>query len=885
MSDNAGGRFAIDSATGVITVANGSLLNHEANASHQITAQVTDTDGETHTQSFTITVTDLNETPTNLSLDTNSVNENAANGTTVGTLTGTDPDAGDSLTYGLSDNAGGRFAIDSATGAITVANGSLLNHEANASHQITAQVTDAAGENYTQTFTITVDDLNETPTNLSLDTNNVSENAANGTTVGTLTGTDPDAGDSLTYGLSDNAGGRFAIDSATGAITVANGSLLNHEANASHQITAQVTDAAGENYTQTFTITVDDLNETPTNLSLDTNNVSENAANGTAIGTLTGTDPDAGDSLTYGLSDNAGGRFAIDATTGAITVANGSLLNHEDNASHQITAQVTDADGETHTQTFTITVTDLNETPANLIPHSILHQENFDNGAKGWSTNMTENLEPFGEFLGRFSAVSESEILFKEFTLPGTQNEVIINFDVHEINDWNSESFFIYIDDTPVAVEVLNQNDQQENETHSFSFRVETTATTIKVGFGTGPDQTPGNTALGVDNLIITTNTSENLTISENATNGTAVGTLTGTDPDAGDSLTYGLTDTAGGRFAIDSATGAITVANGSLLNHEANTSHQITAQVTDTDGETHTQSFTINVLIAETDYLMTGFGQTARIDVLAHDAIGQDATGSVASVETPGHGVVVINPDNTISYTPNPGFSGEDGFTYVTDNGKGERTTATVFVNVTPPPHIQHNAPSLTEFDVSGSSSDTTPMIEPETAERVLDHGTNLEGQLSEENLNRALGAMAKILYDTDEEEFSQRILAFQAIQGDPLFFKGVQDQSSIWQDLVENNPFSDLEKTQEQTTEENVTQQQTNQINTSDSSASQPPATQENPEPEQENVNNSQQVSPDPNTNQENAPHQGFSAQLAKLSEGFERSRRDLVDFINRL
>ncbi len=556
LTDNAGGRFAIDSATGVITVANGSLLNHEANASHQITAQVTDAAGETFSQSFTITVTDLNENPTNLSLDTNSVNENAANGTAIGTLTGTDPDAGDSLTYGLTDNAGGRFAIDSATGVITVANGSLLNHEANASHQITAQVTDADGESYTQIFTITVNDLNETPNNLSLDTNNVSENAANGTTVGTLTGTDPDAGDSLTYGLTDTAGGRFAIDSATGVITVANGSLLNHEANASHQITAQVTDADGESFSQSFTITVDDLNETPTNLSLDTNNVSENAANGTAIGTLTGTDPDAGDSLTYGLTNTAGGRFAIDSATGVITVANGSLLNHEANASHQITAQVTDADGESYTQIFTITVTDLNETPNNL---SLDTNNVSENAANGTAIGTLTGTDPdAGDSLtygltdtagGRFAIDSATGVIT-------VANGSLLN---HEAN---------------ASHQITAQVTDADGETHTQSF-------TITVD---DLNETPTNLSLDTNN------------VSENAANGTTVGTLTGTDPDAGDSLTYGLTDNAGGRFAIDSATGAITVANGSLLNHEDNASHQITAQVTDADGETHTQSFTITV-------------------------------------------------------------------------------------------------------------------------------------------------------------------------------------------------------------------------------------------------------------------------------------------------
>ena len=40
--------------------------------------------------------------------------------------------------------------------------------------------------------------------------------------------------------------------------------------------------------------------------------------------------------LSYALTDNAGGRFAVDAATGAITVANGALLDYETATSHVI---------------------------------------------------------------------------------------------------------------------------------------------------------------------------------------------------------------------------------------------------------------------------------------------------------------------------------------------------------------------------------------------------------------------------------------------------------------------------------------------------------------------------------------------------------------------
>ncbi len=325
LTDDAGGRFAIDADSGAITVADGTLLNHENAAAHTVAVRVTDSGGATYDQNFTINVSNVNEAPTALALDTNSITENAATGTAVGTITGSDPDSGETLTYALTDDAGGRFAIDADSGAITVADGTLLNHENAAAHTVAVRVTDSGGATYDQNFTINVSNVNEAPTALALDTNSITENAATGTAVGTITGSDPDSGETLTYALTDDAGGRFAIDADSGAITVADGTLLNHENAAAHTVAVRVTDSGGATYDQNFTINVSNVNEAPTALALDTNSITENAATGTAVGTITGSDPDSGETLTYALTDDAGGRFTIDPDSGAITVADGTL--------------------------------------------------------------------------------------------------------------------------------------------------------------------------------------------------------------------------------------------------------------------------------------------------------------------------------------------------------------------------------------------------------------------------------------------------------------------------------------------------------------------------------------------------------------------------------
>ena len=211
-------------------------------------------------------VADANAAPTDITLSGSTVAEQAATGTVVGTVSGTDPDAGDTKTYSLTDTAGGRFAIDPTMGVITVADGSALNYEANASHSITVRVTDAGGQSYDKTFTIGVTNVNEGPTDITLTGSTVAENAATGTVVGTAAGVDPDASDTKSYSLTDTAGGRFAIDASTGVITVADGSLLDYEEATSHNITVQITDRAGQSYTERFTINLSNVDEGPTNL-------------------------------------------------------------------------------------------------------------------------------------------------------------------------------------------------------------------------------------------------------------------------------------------------------------------------------------------------------------------------------------------------------------------------------------------------------------------------------------------------------------------------------------------------------------------------------------------------------------------------------------------
>ena len=166
----------------------------------------------------------------------------------------------------------------------------------------------------------------------------------------------------------------FAIDSATGAITVSDSGDLDFEnAVNTFALTVQVSDGELSD-TAVITVNLTDVDEAGNDAPVAqdaTFSIAENSLLGTAIGTVSATDPDAGDVLTYSITagntdvDGDGtSAFAIDSTTGAITVSDSSDLNFE-NAVNTFALTVQVSDGElTDTAAVTINLSNINEAPS-----------------------------------------------------------------------------------------------------------------------------------------------------------------------------------------------------------------------------------------------------------------------------------------------------------------------------------------------------------------------------------------------------------------------------------------------------------------------------------------------------------------------------------------
>jgi gliding motility-associated-like protein len=356
-TDNAS--FTIDGTT----FKTASVFDFETKSSYSVRVRVTDAGGLSFERSFTITVTDVNEAPTNISASASSVLENAALGTSVATMSATDVDAGDTFTFALVSGTGSTDNASFSIAGNALRTAGVFDFETKNSYSVRVRVTDAGGLSFERSFTITVTDVNEAPINISLSANIVAENVASGTAVGTLAATDVDAGDTFTYtlvsGTGDTDNASFTIDGTT----FKTASVFDFETKSSYVVRVRVTDAGGLSFERAFTITVTNVNEAPTNISASASSILENAALGTSVATMSATDVDAGDTFTYTLVSGTGSTDNASFTIAGSTLSTAAVFDFETKNSYSVRIRVTDAGGLSFERAFTITVIDVNEAP------------------------------------------------------------------------------------------------------------------------------------------------------------------------------------------------------------------------------------------------------------------------------------------------------------------------------------------------------------------------------------------------------------------------------------------------------------------------------------------------------------------------------------------
>ncbi|MCC2606356.1 Ig-like domain-containing protein [Planctobacterium marinum] len=293
-------------------------------------------------QTFSISVTSVNETPVITSSEVTSATEDTAYSYTI---SATDVDAGDSLTF-AAPTLPTWLTFNASTGVLT---GTPTNANVG-SHSVVLTVTDTGNLSATQSFTITVINTNDAPVISSTAVTSATEDSAYSYT---LIASDVDAGDSLTMAAT-TIPGWLSFNSATGVLS---GTPTNDEVG-SHAVVLSVSDTSSATDTQSFTIAVANVNDAPVITSASSISIDEDES--TQV-TVTATDVDSS-ALTWSITSEPA--LGVASITGSGTSATLSY-NPNLNASGTDSLEITVSDGAlSATQTITVIIASVNDRPA-----------------------------------------------------------------------------------------------------------------------------------------------------------------------------------------------------------------------------------------------------------------------------------------------------------------------------------------------------------------------------------------------------------------------------------------------------------------------------------------------------------------------------------------
>jgi len=330
----------------------------------------------------------------------------------------------------------------------------------------------------------------------------------------------------------------------------------------------------------------------------------------------------------------------------------------------QVTYRITDSNGDTDTAVLTITVNTPNGTPTAV-----------DDTATTYSGQMVMTMVAMNDSFGS-DGPNNGQIVITGNPSNGTayvSNNGTPNDPTDDKIVYTSNNGFVGTDQ--VTYRITDSNGDQDFAT-----------LTITVNMPNGnPDAVndQANTISGQPVMVMVLNNDDfgtdgpnngSITITNNGNNGTATVNNNGTPNDpTDDKITY--TPNAG-----------------------FSGTDQVTYQITDSDGDTDTATVTITVTQpngnpnAITDNATVDENGSVTIDVTDNDDFGTDgpANGMISIISSPSNGTATVNgngtattADDTVTYTPDPGFTGQDSFTYQITDGNGDTSTATVNITV----------------------------------------------------------------------------------------------------------------------------------------------------------------------------------------------------------
>ncbi|MCY3896725.1 MAG: cadherin domain-containing protein, partial [Chloroflexi bacterium] len=314
---NTGDVWALDANTGELKVAG--PLDYETTPTYTLTVTADGGAGGTATTTVTVTVTNVDEPPGfEAESYAFSVAEDAALNTTVGTVTANDPEGGTVIYDITAGDAAGQWAVDALAGTLVL--GGRLDYETTAAYTLTVRALvlgggPAAG---TTTVTVTVTDVADAPP--------PPANLAATPAVTSLALSWAAVPGATKYQVDYRTSGAETWTTAADDVTTATTTLAELTCGTAYEVRVRAF-GSGAGYTDTWSAPAAVAATTSTcpppvfGAESYSFSVAENSAAATAVGTVTATTTGSG-SVTYAITvGNDAAAFALDAETGALTVA------------------------------------------------------------------------------------------------------------------------------------------------------------------------------------------------------------------------------------------------------------------------------------------------------------------------------------------------------------------------------------------------------------------------------------------------------------------------------------------------------------------------------------------------------------------------------------
>ncbi|MCW9026823.1 MAG: cadherin domain-containing protein, partial [Thiovulaceae bacterium] len=344
-------KFSINTS-GVITTT--TSLNYETKNEYNLSVKATNSVGDSSIVDLTINVTDIADVVPVLVDTSLSVREDAAVGSSVGSITiDTEGDAPiTSTTLGGVGSANFELGND---GILSVKSGASFDYETTDEYNLTAQVTNSVGSSNTVNLFISVNNVIDEVPVIADSVGAIDENATLLSVVGTLSITYEGDSNITNISLSGTGSGYFSIAN-DGVLTLSSIDVLDFESAPTYILTATATNTAGDSNDANITITINDSPEVPIliNTAL---SIMENEISGAVVGNIDIQTIGDRNITSIDLNGTGSSNFVSDVD-GEITLTTNSSIDFETTPQYTLTAIATNARGVSLPVSVTIDIED-----------------------------------------------------------------------------------------------------------------------------------------------------------------------------------------------------------------------------------------------------------------------------------------------------------------------------------------------------------------------------------------------------------------------------------------------------------------------------------------------------------------------------------------------